>query len=501
MSQAVPGAEPPHSVSGSAVDRSASLVAVDLGASSGRVILGRVGPGVLEMTEVSRFRNGAVALPDGLYWDILGLYQDVIAGLREAARLEPEIVGIAIDSWAVDYGLVDPHGVLIGNPRHYRDPRSAAAVDAVHARVAPEKLYEINGLQFLPFNTLYQFSADPRVQEPGVQALLIPDLLGYWLTGERVTEDTNLSTTGLLDARTGSLATELIDALGIPGSLVARQVPPGAVVGEVTGRIRAQIGMNHPVTLTAVGSHDTASAVVGVPSESPNFAYISCGTWGLVGVELDTPVLTEGSRAANFTNERGVDGTIRYLRNVMGLWLLSETLRTWELQGTTLELAELIDHAGALPVGGPIFDPDDPAFLPPGDMPGRIAAALAAAGQQVPITPVELVRCILDSLAAAFAGTVVEAARLSGVDVAVIHIVGGGSQNRLLCQLTADAAGLPVIAGPVEATALGNLLVQARTHGLLDGDLWALRRELRASISTETYLPNAPVRNPVPANS
>ena len=189
------------------------------------------------------------------------------------------------------------------------------------------------------------------------------------------------------------------------------------------------------MTLTTVGSHDTASAIVGVPAESPNFAYISCGTWGLVGVELDQPVLTEESRAANFTNERGVDGTIRYLRNVMGLWLLSETLRTWELQGTALELAELIDQAAALPAGGPTFDPDDPAFLPPGDMPARIAAALQAAGQRVPDSPAGMVRCILDSLAAAFAATVAAAARLSGVDVTVIHIVGGGSQNRLLCQL------------------------------------------------------------------
>ncbi len=221
MSSAVPVEAPTDPASMPTQERPASLVAVDLGASSGRVILGRVGIGVLEMTEVSRFRNGAVALPDGLYWDILGLYQDIIAGLREAVRIAPEITGIAIDSWAVDYGLVDAQGVLMGNPRHYRDPRTVSVIGSVHAAVPAEKLYEINGLQFLPFNTLYQFAADPRVHEAGVQALLIPDLLGYWLTNERVTEDTNASTTGLVDASTGTVAPELLEALGIPGQSLA----------------------------------------------------------------------------------------------------------------------------------------------------------------------------------------------------------------------------------------------------------------------------------------
>jgi rhamnulokinase len=467
----------------------AGFAAVDLGASSGRVVFGRVGPGVLQMTEVARFRNGPVALPDGLYWDILGLYQDILAGLRDAAKHDREIKGVAIDSWAVDYGLIDPRGSLLGNPYHYRDNRTTGVIDPVHAAAPAEKLYGINGLQFLPFNTVYQFAADPRVHEPGVQALLIPDLLGYWLTGERVSEDTNASTTGLLDAGSGQWSTELIESLGLPSDLLPRVVPPGTVVGELTPEVTAQLGLDRPLTVTTVGSHDTASAVVGVPAEDPHFAYISCGTWGLVGVELDAPVLTEDSRAANFTNERGVDGTIRFLRNVMGLWLLSESIRTWQLQGGPADLGELLRAAGELPIGGPRFDPDDPEFLPPGDMPSRIQKILAEAGRPVPDSPAGIVRCILDSLADTFADRVADAERLSGHRVDVIHIVGGGSQNVLLCQLVADAAGKTVIAGPVEATALGNLLVQARTHGVLSGDLWSLRAELRAAVGTRTFEP------------
>jgi len=475
--------------SGAGSDGAISLAAVDLGASSGRVIHGRVGPGVLQMQEIRRFRNGAVTLPDGLYWDILGLYQDIIAGLRDACREHPDITGVAIDSWAVDYGLLDGDGSLLGNPRHYRDDRTAAVIDAVHAAAPADKLYQVNGLQYLPFNTLYQYAADQRIHEPGVQALLIPDLLGYWLTGKRVAEDTNASTTGLLDANTGQWSTELMNTFGLPTTLLPRVVPPGSIVGDLTDDVRALLGLHRPLTVSTVGSHDTASAIVGIPAENPHFAYISCGTWGLVGVELDQPVLTEESRAANFTNERGVDGTIRYLRNVMGLWLLSETLRTWELQGHPTGLTELIAMAADVPAGGPTFDPDAPQFLPPGDMPQRINDACVASGQRPPVTRPEIIRCILDSLAVTFAARVHEAGRLSGQRIDVIHIVGGGSQNQLLCQLVADAAGLPVVAGPVEATALGNLLVQARTHGSLSGNLWDLRAQLRAAVTTAIFNP------------
>jgi len=459
-----------------------AFAAVDLGASSGRVMLGRVGPEHLALTEVHRFRNGGVRLPDGLYWDVLGLYTDVLTGLRAAAR-EEHLAGLAVDSWAVDYGLLDARGTLQGNPRHYRDPRTDAVIDDVHAKLDPARLYGVTGLQFLPFNTLYQLAAEPVLD--GRRALLVPDLLGYWLTGRQIAEETNASTTGLLDARTGGWSPPLLEALGLPHGLLPDVITAGEVLAPLTGEVGAEIGVDYALPVTTVGSHDTASAVVGVPAETDRFGYISCGTWGLVGVELDAPVLTEDSRKANFTNERGVDGTIRYLRNVMGLWLLSESMRTWDLRGVGVELDDVLRAAAALAAGGPRIDPDDPVFLPPGDMPERI---IRAAGLRDP-EPAAVVRCILDSLAVAFAEAMADAERLSGRPVEVVHLVGGGSQNALLCQLTADAMARPVVAGPVEATALGNVLVQARTHGVLSGDLAALRGRVRAASRLHRYEP------------
>jgi rhamnulokinase len=467
----------------------AALAAVDLGASSGRVMLGRVGPDTLELTEVNRFRNGGIRLPDGLYWDVLGLYQDIVAGLRGAVRQAGELAGLAIDSWGVDYGLLDAQGALRGNPHCYRDARTNAVIEKVHQQVDPTRLYAVSGLQFLPINTVYQLAAEPDLQHAS-RALMIPDLLGYWLTGREVAEATNASTTGLLDARTGRWAPELVEALGLPAGLLPEVIEAGQPLAPVSAAVGEELGVDRPPLVTTVGSHDTASAVVGVPAADANFGYVSCGTWSLVGVELDAPVLTEESRQANFTNERGVDGTVRYLRNVMGLWLLSESIRTWNLRGLDVDLGEVLLGAAALPAGGPRFDPDDPVFLPPGDMPERIVRACRERGEPLPsIDPEVVVRAILDSLAAAYAATLETAERLSGRSVDVVHVVGGGSQNALLCQLTADACGRPVLAGPVEATALGNLLVQARTHGVVHGDLAALRARVRATTRMHQYLP------------
>ncbi|HSS36506.1 MAG TPA: rhamnulokinase family protein [Patescibacteria group bacterium] len=454
-------------------------------------MVGRVGPDDLELTEIHRFPNEPVRLPDGLHWDVLRLYREVLAGLREAARAAPGLVSVGLDSWAIDYGLVDERGALLGDPYHYRDERTAPAVEAVHAVVPPAELYARSGLQFLPFNTIYQVAAERGTARLAAARtlLLIPDLIGYWLTGVRIAELTNASTTGLLDVHRRGWDRELMATLDIAPSLFPELGSPGDVLAPLRVDVRTETGLSSETLVTLVGSHDTASAVVAVPAAERPFAYIACGTWSLVGLELEHPVLTEASRAANFTNEGGVDDRVRYLRNVMGLWLLQESLRTWELAGSPEQLPALLIAAGELPAGGPTIDPDDPMFLPPGDMPARIAAACAADGQAPPASRPALVRCVVDSLAAAYARTIDDAARLAGRSIEVVHLVGGGARNALLCQLTADACGLPVVAGPVEATALGNVLVQARAHGLLAGDLERLRSLVRATQDVRTYEP------------
>lgn len=478
---------------------SGTVIAVDIGASSGRVVIGRVGRRDLSLEEVHRFPNEPVALPDGLHWDALALYREVLAGLRLAARKEPDVQSVAIDSWAIDYGLLGDGGRLMGNPFAYRDPRAQRGVDVVHAAVLPEVLYARTGIAFLPFNTIYQLAASLGTAEleSAKTMLLMPDLLGYWLTGVAIGEMTNASTTGMFDVQRATWATDLVEAVGLPASILPVLRPPGERLGAFRPEVLDVTGLGAASGVNLVGSHDTASAVVGVPAEDDRFAYISCGTWALVGVELDAPVLSEASRAANFTNERGVDGRIRFLRNVTGLWLLQESLRTWEREGTPEDLDGIVAAAASLAAGGPVIDPNDPAFLPPGDMPTRIAEACRLAGQAAPTSRPSLVRCILDSLAEAFARTLDEITRVSRREIRVVHLVGGGSRNELLCQLTADASGLPVVAGPVEATAIGNVLVQARTAGWLDGGLEELRYLVRRSDRLRRYEPrlqSAPVR-------
>jgi rhamnulokinase len=460
------------------------FAAVDLGASSGRVVVGSVIEDRLHYEAIHRFDNEPVATPDGLYWDVLRLYREVLVGLRLAGQ--PASIGI--DSWAVDYGLLDADGRLLGNPLHYRDERTSGIAELVHANVPAAEFYARTGLQFLPFNTVYQLAAAHSTAQLAAarSLLLIPDLLGYWLTGNRATELTNASTTQLLDANTRSWADDLIERTGLDRNLFGQLQQPGTARGQLSPEVAKAVGGTAEVI--TVGSHDTASAVVAVPAESNRFAYISSGTWSLVGVELDRPVLTEASRLANFSNEAGVDGTVRYLRNVMGLWLLQESIRGWRASGLQVELARLLAEAADVPARRCLIDCDAPEFLPPGDMPARIAQA--AVGQSVPGRPAEFVRCILDSLALAYRRAVRQAAELSGVEVGTIHLVGGGSQNALLCQLTADACGLPVIAGPVEASAIGNLLVQARAAGDVTGGLDALRAVVRRSGSLREYRPD-----------
>ncbi|WP_199429787.1 rhamnulokinase [Qaidamihabitans albus] len=433
-----------------------SFVAVDLGASSGRVMLGRVVDGAVDLTEVRRFATGPRDRPGGgLRWDVDEMYEEILAGLRQTAAAGP--VSIGIDSWAVDYGLIGPDGKLEGDVRCYRDSRTDGMAERLRETVDDETLYRVTGLQYLPFNTIYQLLAEPLDRLVDKTMLLLPDLLGYRLTGETGAEVTNASTTALLDATTRQWSAELVERAGLPASLL----PPLRQPGE-------RIGAGPEGTpVLSVASHDTASAVAAVPASGDDFGYISCGTWSLVGLELPAPVLTESARRANFTNEAGIDGTVRFLRNTMGLWLLSESLRVWRERGLDVTLDGMLRAAAREPAFTSIVDPDDPAFLPPGDMPARIARACRETGQPVPETPPAVTRTILESLAVAHAASLRTATRLADRELDVVHVVGGGSRNELLCRFTADACGLPVLAGPVEASALGNVFVQARAAGVL----------------------------------
>lgn len=470
--------------------RSGVFAAVDLGATSGRVIRAEVSADGVVLREVHRFANEATHDGGALRWSVTALFAEVLTGLR-AAGADGGLDGIGIDSWAVDYGLLDADGQLLAEPVAYRDERTAPVIETVHAQVDPQELYATSGMQYLPFNTIYQLAAEQHgpLWDRAARALLLPDLLGYWLTGSQVAELTNASTTALVDQRTRTWSTDLLSAVGVPADLLAPVVPSGTLIGTLTEEIRTATGLG-PVSVYAVGSHDTASAVLAVPAEGEDFAYISSGTWSLVGVELTQPVLSEASRTANFTNELGVDGTVRYLRNVMGLWVLSECLRTWAEAGNDVDLAELLAEAARLPARRTVVDVDHPDFLPPGDMPARLREHARAAGQAVPSTPAEYARCVIDSLALAYRRAIADAVRLSGQQVSVVHVVGGGSQNALLCQTTADATGLPVLAGPAEGTALGNALVQARAAGVLSGDRTALRAVAARSAQVRRYQPD-----------
>ncbi|NUR07908.1 MAG: rhamnulokinase [Nocardioidaceae bacterium] len=449
------------------------VAAVDLGATSGRVMVGTVGAGRLDLEEVHRFGNGPVTADDGsLRWDIHRLHDEVLAGLREAGPVD----AIGIDAWAVDYGLLDAAGELLAEPFCYRDARTDRVRATVDAAVPAAELYSVTGIQHLPFNTIYQLAAEADLS-PAASMLLVPDLLGYWLTGAQGAEATNASTTQLYDVRRGEWAVGLPERVDVPPRLLPPLRRPGDVVGTLRTEAAAATGLDVSTPVVAVGSHDTASAVVAVPfGDARRAAYISSGTWSLVGVELDAPVLTDAAREANFTNEGGVDGTTRFLRNVMGLWVLGELLREW---GTDDVEAALVDAEASAP--GPVVDVDAPEFLAPGPMQHRLKDACRVAGHEPPSSRGGLVRLVLESLADAYRRAVGDAERLSGVPVDVVHVVGGGARNDLLCRLTADACGVPVLAGPVEATALGNVLVQARALGADLPDLGAMRALVAAT--------------------
>lgn len=468
--------------------------AIDLGASSGRVIAGVIGDGKFEMHEVHRFANEPVMLADGFYWDYQALQREISYGLVELAqfaeKLGQSVISLGIDTWAVDYGLLDADGKLIAQPRHYRDERNHLGVAMVDREISAEEQYARNGLQFQPFNTLYQLAANAAQQPEDITAaramLLMPDLLAHWLTGVARTERTNASTTGLLSANDHEWDWALIDRLGFPRRIFTQLVDAGTVIGKLLPEFAGHSALADTV-VTAVGTHDTASAVAGAPIE-PGSAYLSSGTWSLLGLELEQPILTAQAKQQNFTNELGVENRIRFLKNLSGLWLLQQSLADFKANHEPSDLLPLLAEAEKIDSAARI-DVNDAEFLTPGDMPGKIRTQLLRRGFQPPQTSAGIVRVIMDSLADAYADAVKGFEQVTGRKIERLNVVGGGSQNALLCQLTANATGIPVIAGPVEATALGNLMTQAGAHGAGPESLAEQRAKIRQLFNLITFEP------------
>lgn len=468
----------------------ANFLAVDLGAESCRAFAVGFDGERLHLEEVYRFNNGPVEILGGLYWNAIGIYEGILEALERAGAsgLFPRSMGI--DSWAVDFGLLDSGGELLSSPRNHRGPHTRGTIELVLDRVPAERIYGSTGIQFMPINTLCQLLGLERSPQLAVanRLLLVPDLMNYWLTGMEAAEYTNATTTQLYSHAAGDWDRALMNELGIPGGIFPEVVAPGSVLGSVRPEVSRRTGSPEDLTVVSVSSHDTASAVVAVPAEDEDFAYISSGTWSLVGVETDRAVLTAEAREANFTNEGGFGGKIRFLKNVMGLWILQECRRAWECSGDSVSYERLVALAREAEPFGFVFDPDSPELLAPGDMPARLRALCESGDTAYPEDAGAVTRGILESLALRYAEVLDRVAYLSGVQPGTVHVVGGGSRNQLLCQMTADATGLPVVAGPVEATAIGNALVQAHALGYISG-LDEMRRVVRDSFPLEHYEP------------
>jgi len=446
----------------------ANYLAFDLGASSGRAVLGMFDGEKVKLEEVHRFENGPVRVLDHLHWDVLGLFEEIKTGLAKCATRQNRLDGIGIDTWGVDFGLLSASGELLGMPYHYRDGRTRGMFEEAFRRVPREDIYAQTGIAFMELNTLYQLLAlsmrSGELLRSAERLLFMPDLLNYWLTGVMQSEYSIASTSQLYDTVRGQWAEGLMGKLGLPVDIMPMVSNPGTIVANLLPGVANETGLA-PTVVIAPACHDTGSAVAAVPAHGEGWAYISSGTWSLVGCEIPEPIRTPDALAENFTNEGGVSKTVRFLKNVAGLWLVQECQRTWESQGESISHEKLAQMAAASATGACFVDPDDARFADPGDMPKRIREYCAASGQPVPQGKGEVVRCALESLALKYRMNLTELGRITGRPIAVVHVVGGGVRNEVLCQLTADVTGKPVVAGPAEATAIGNLMVQALARG------------------------------------
>lgn len=479
-----------------------NYLALDLGAESGRGLLGRFDGERLALEEVHRFVNGPVRMADTLHWDLPRLFDEVKTAVSKGAR-RGELGSIGIDTWGVDFGLVGRAETLLGNPVHYRDSRTNGMFEVAFQRVPRERIYEITGLQFLPFNTVYQLLALAQSRSPLLEVaetmLMMPDLFGWLFTGRRASEWTDASTTQLADPRSGTWSAELCEQLQLSRSLLPELIQPGSVLGTLRSSVVDELGLPRPVKVIAPATHDTASAVAAVPamwsspSRSPtpslvDWCYLSSGTWSLLGVEVPRPVINAETLRYNFTNEGGVNGTTRLLKNIMGLWLVQECRRTWARAGREWSYEELTARARAADPFAVLVDPDDASFLFPGDMPARLTAFCVRTGQVPPRDEGAMIRCCLESLALKYRWVIDRIEGILSTQISTIHIVGGGTKNELLCQFTADACGRVVHAGPVEATAIGNILMQAFGCGQI-GSMADLRAVVARSFPVTIYEP------------
>ncbi len=472
-------------------------VAIDLGASSGRHLVGLFDGRRLTLEEIHRFENGPVAAAGHLHWNVLGLWQNVLAGMRAASAKHGErIASVAVDTWGVDFGLVSKNDELLGNPVCYRDSRTDGMLDYAFKTVPRDEIFAQTGLQFMQINTLYQLLAMKKAASPMLDIadslLMMPDLFHWLLTGVKANEMTDASTSQMFNPAKGAWATDLLNRFGLPTKLLQRLVPPGTKLGALRPEIASATGMK-AVQVVAPGSHDTASAVMAVPAaskpgEKPNWCYISSGTWSLVGVEVPQPVINEKCSALNFTNEGGVGGTTRLLKNICGLWLVQECRRVWSQAGTTYSWEHLTQAAAAAKPLASFINPDDSSFLAPPNMPDAIREFCRKTGQTVPADEGGVIRCALESLALEYRLAIRWLEELIGGRIETVHIVGGGTQNRQLCQMAADACNRRVVAGPIEATAIGNIMMQAIAAGEVDSIAHA-REIIRESFPVEEYAP------------
>ncbi|QUL53116.1 rhamnulokinase [Paenibacillus tritici] len=489
-------------------DNGIKLLAIDLGASSGRVMLGSFADGKVEVEEIHRFPNGPVEVAGQLHWDVQQLLQEMKQGIAAAAGRYGPLQSLSVDTWGVDYGLLDDQGELLYAPHHYRDQRMEGIASVLETALPPGEQFKLTGNQSSLINTVYQLFADlqgnPGLRGTARQLLMMPDLFHYMFSGVTAAEQTIWSTSGLLNADSTAPSEEVLRRLELPAELIPRLVPAGTVLGELRPALQEELGTG-PLKIIAGASHDTASAVASIPYDSgsagtdrisglnppqPAAAFISCGTWSLVGLETTEPVLSDEAFACGFTNESCFGGTNRLLKNITGLWLLQETQRSWAEAGEPLthqEAAELAVNLDRSKADIAILDPNDPLFSTPGDMPLRIESYCIRTGQPVPQTRAEIIRSVLESLALSYAGTIRELEAITGRPVSCIHMVGGGIQNKLLCQLTADATGKEVIAGPVEASAIGNIVVQLTALGAIEAP--EARRVVARSCTPVRYQP------------